>query len=134
MTKLSAEERRAVRAREDAEREAQQKLDAEAFRLSLPHLLLTLAARIRPFGEAIVVPNDGSYRVEYRFYDLPMENVSLGLDTEEWGVDSLRSTIEGCELAAKIRAEKVQLAREGWASLTPAQQRAMIDLGVARQP
>lgn len=135
MTRVSPEVRRAQTRQAQEQAEAQRKIDAAAFKLRLPHLLLLLAARIQPFGEAIVKPNGAEdYHVEFRFHDRPMENVSLGTETEEWAVDSLRNTIEGFELDARLRAERLQTAREGWASLTPAQQRAMIDLGLARQP
>jgi hypothetical protein len=135
MTRVSAEVRRAQQRQEHEAAETQRKIAAAEFKLRLPHVLLLLAARIQPFGEAIVKPNgENDYHVEFRFHDRPMENVSLGTESEEWAVDSLRSAIEGFELDARLRAEKVQVAREGWASLTPAQQRAMIDLGIARQP
>lgn len=135
MTRVSAEVRRAQRRQAEELAETQRKTAAAEFKLRLPHLLLLLAARIRPFGEAIVKPNgENDYHVEYRFHDRSMDNVSLGTETEEWGVDSLRSTIEGCELDAKLQAERLQTARDGWNSLTAAQQQAMLDLGLARKP
>lgn len=135
MTRVSAEVRRAQRRQEEQDAETARQIAAAEFKLRLPHLLLLLAARIRPFGEAIVKPNgENDYHVEYRFHDRPMDNVSLGTETEEWGVDSLRSTIEGCELDAKLQAERLQTARDGWNSLTAAQQQAMLDLGLARKP
>jgi hypothetical protein len=134
-TRTSPEVRRAERRRLEEEVAAQAKLERDAFRLTLPHLLLLLAARIRPFGEAIVKPNgvDGYY-VEYRFHNDAMSNTSLGLETEEWGVAMVRNKIEECELEVKIREERLAIAREGWASLTAQQQCAMIDLGLARKP
>jgi hypothetical protein len=134
MPRTSPEVRRAERARLAAETEAAAKLERDAFRLRLPHLLLMLAARIRPFGEAIVKPNGDTYTVEYRFHNDERQNVSLGTEAEEWGVDMVRHTLEELELEVKIREERLAIAREGWNSLTAQQQCALIDLGLARKP
>jgi hypothetical protein len=133
MTRLSPEARRAERARLAAEVEATAKSEREAFRLKLPHLLLMLAARIRPFGEAVVKPSGETYTVEYRFHDGDM-NMSIGTETEEWGVDMVRREIEDRELDAKIREERLAIAREAWNTLTAVQQNALVDSGLARRP
>lgn len=135
MTRVSAEVRRAQRRQEEEAAATQRQIDAAAFKLRLPHLLLLLAARIQPFGEAIVKSNgENDYHVEYRFHNYPLENVSFGTETEEWAVDGLRSTIEGLELEARQRAEKLQIARAAWDGLPEEARQAMLDLGVARRP
>ena len=67
-----------------AEQEAAER--REVFLSSLPNTLLSLAARIRPFGEVDIVPGgEAAYRVIFTFKD---DVTTIGPEADEWTVVS----------------------------------------------
>lgn len=107
------------------------KIEEDIFRQALPLKLLHLAARIQPFGSANVKSNGDSVSVEFKFYQDESLDITLGLETDPWGVQMVENSIVEFEALAEEAKRLTALARNTWDSLTQDQRTA---LGLQRRP
>ena len=124
--------------REQAEREAFERAEAEWRKLTLPFLLLKLAARAQALGaevrlkpvEPTVKEPGGAVTLDFRFEDAA-DNFTASTTMERWEFDMADNTVSGYEHEKRRREARLQLARETYDTLTTEQREA---LGLTRRP
>ncbi len=111
--------------------EADERARVEAFRKDLPMKLLQLMAKAHRVADTTVVPNGDSVRVEFRFHDDDRESMSLGMDSEEWGLEMVEESIQRVLNARETARKKLELARATYDALSQDQRDA---LGLQHRP